>query len=317
MAPSRSSILLPFLLACVGIALFSAMDAVMKGLSIAIGAYLAMLWRTMLGALIAGTVFLVRREKLPQRSTLRLHLLRGSIAAAMAIAFFWGIARVPLAEGIALSFIAPLITLYLAAVLLGEQVSKGAIIASVLGIAGVGVILSGRMGQGGDMGPDAVQGILAILVSAVLYAYNLILQRQQAQVATPVEIAFFQSLIVASVLAVAGTALNLLAPLIGQAPPVPISVPDASHWPAIIGAALLALVSVVLLSWAYARAEAQALVAVEYTAFIWAALLGWWMFGEAVTLPLLAGTLLIIAGCVIVARQKPETPPVHVEATAL
>ena len=37
------------------------------------------------------------------------------------------------------------------------------------------------------------KGIAAILLSAVLYAYNLILQRQQALIAGPIEIAFFQN----------------------------------------------------------------------------------------------------------------------------
>ena len=45
-------------------------------------------------------------------------------------------------------------------------------------------------------------------------------------------------------------------------------------------AALLAFVSLILLSWAYARAEAQYLAPVEYTGFIWAAVFGFLVFGE-------------------------------------
>ena len=50
-----------------------------------------------------------------------LHLWRGLVVSVMAFLFFWGLARVPLAEAIGLSFIAPLIALYLAAVLLKEK----------------------------------------------------------------------------------------------------------------------------------------------------------------------------------------------------
>ena len=89
----------------------------------------------------------------------------------------------PLAEGIALSFIAPLITLYLAAVLLGETITRWAVISSLIGLAGVGIIMLGRLG--GHHRPDAALGVIAILFSAVCYSYNLILQRQQAQVASP------------------------------------------------------------------------------------------------------------------------------------
>lgn len=130
--------------ASLGIACFSAMDALMKGLSIAMGAYNALLWRTAAGAVIGGWVFIWRRHRWPSPPVLRLHLLRGTLAAAMAILFFWGLARVPLAQGIALSFVAPLVALYLAALLLKERIEPAAIAASVLGLAGVLVILGGQ-----------------------------------------------------------------------------------------------------------------------------------------------------------------------------
>ena len=98
--------------------------------------------------------------------------------------FFWGLVRVPLAEAIALSFIAPLIALYLAAVLLGEKIQRTAIAASLLGFGGVLVIAAARLAEG-TLNAQSGWGIAAILVSAVLYAWNLILQRQQAQLASP------------------------------------------------------------------------------------------------------------------------------------
>jgi S-adenosylmethionine uptake transporter len=294
---NRNPTALPYAVACLGIAIFSVMDAVMKGLSIALGAYNAMLWRLMAGAMLGGLIFLITRTPLPSRVGLRLHLMRGVIAAMMATLFFWGLARVPLAEAIALSFIAPLITLYLAAVMLGEKISRAAIIASLLGLAGVLVILSGRVG--GSYTTDLWWGIGAVLLSAVLYAYNLILQRQQAQVASPVEIAFFQNLVAMSTLALA-------APFWGAVPPSSAALP-------LIASAGFAIASLILLSWAYARAEAQILVSVEYTAFIWASILGWVVFHERVTPATLIGAALIVTGCIIAARQKPE----HLEVVAL
>jgi S-adenosylmethionine uptake transporter len=294
----RSSLFLPFATACLGIAVFSLMDTKMKALSIGIGAYNAMFWRVWVGAIMAGVLFLVRQEKLPAREAMRLHLIRGCIAALMAVTFFWGIARVPLAEGIALSFIAPLITLYLAAVMLGEKIGPHAILASLVALGGVVVILASRIGAKAH-DAEALWGICAIFVSAVLYAFNLIFQRQQAQVATPVEIALFQSV-------VAGSCLGIAAPVLAI-------VPASSDWFAIVIAAALAIIALLLLSWAYARAEAQVLVTVEYTAFIWAAIFGWIVFREAVTSATLIGGALIVIGCVIATRKSP-TP---LETTAL
>lgn len=281
---------IPFLVACIGIAIFAGMDAIMKGLVLTIGTYNAMLWRSIANVGFSGSLFLVRRDPPPTRPALRLHLLRGVLIAPMAVAFFWGIGRVPLAEAVAVSFIAPLIALYLAAVLLGEKIGREAIIASVMGIGGVAVIVAAKFQ--GDYSPDALWGIAAILGSAVLYAWNLILQRQQAQIASPFEIALFLNLTVAAIMLVA-------APFWAVVPPM-------SAVPGILGAALCATVSVLLLSWAYARAEAQVLLPVEYTAFVWAALMGWLFFDEQLTAATLIGTALIVAGCIIAARRKPD-----------
>lgn len=278
-----------FAVAAAGIGTFSLMDAAMKDLSISVGAYNAVLWRNLVGTLIAGILFVATGQGWPARSNLRLHLWRSFIVAGMAVSFFWALAVLPLAEAIGLSFIAPVIALYLAAILLGEKIGREAILASVAGLAGVGVILYGKFS--GHYSSDALWGALAVLFSAVLFAYNLILARQQAQAAGPIEIAFFQNLLTASVLALA--APWFLAPLV------------IAKVPMLLTAASLAIFSLLLMSWAYARAEAQILIPVEYTAFVWAVLFGWVFFAEPVTLTTLIGTALIVGGSLIAARVKP------------
>jgi S-adenosylmethionine uptake transporter len=282
-----------FAVCCAGVGLFSVMDALMKGLSLAIGAYNALLWRGVAGLSLGGVAMLVLRAPWPTAAVMRLHIVRGVVCAFMALTFFWALVRLPMAEAIALSFIAPLIALYLAALMLGETIGRAAIIASVLGIAGIGVILAGRIG--GDHRPDALWGVGAVLVSAVLFAWNLILQRRQAQLASPIEIAFYQNLVVLVVMACAAPWLGVF--------------PAASLIPLIAGAAALAFTSLLCLSWAYARAEAQVLIPVEYTAFLWSALMGWMVFHEPLALTTLAGAALIVAGCIIAARGKPAAIP--------
>lgn len=296
--PQRRAILLPFAAACLGLGIFSAMDAAMKAASIAIGAYNAMLWRSLIGSAIGLALFAGARRPWPAAAAMKLHLLRGAITAAMATLFFWGLVRVPLAEAIAISFIAPLIALYLAAVLLGETVRGAAILGSLLGLSGVGVILIAR--ASGHFGPDALPGAIAILASAVLYALNIVLMRKQALVASPVEVACFQNVT---------TCLFLLlaAPLFG-------AWPGTAVLPGITLSAVLAICSLWLLSWAYGRAEAQSLIVVEYTAFGWAALFGWLFFDERITWPVIGGTALIVLGCVLAARQGKGAEDVRMEA---
>jgi S-adenosylmethionine uptake transporter len=281
----------PFLAVIVGIALFSVMDGVMKAASLAVGAYSAMLVRSLIGLGIMLPLWKARGGTMPDAEAMRLHALRGAISAAMATSFFYGIVRLPLAEGIALSFIAPLIALYLAAVLLGERIGRGAILASLLGLAGVVVIAAARI-DGRSFEGEAGLGLAAILFSAIAYAFNLILQRKQALLAGPVEVATFQTVFVAAFLA-------LFAPWLAVWP-------DLAAFGYIATGAVLAMISLMVISWGYGRAEAQALLPIEYTAFIWAALIGWAMFAEPVTLPTIAGAVLIVGGCLIAARKPTE-----------
>lgn len=287
-AMSRSLSLLPILSVALGIATFSLMDAAMKSASMQAGVYTALLLRSIFGSALMVPVWLAAGRRAPSGPALRMHFLRSAVVAVMALLFFYGLVRIPMAEAIALSFIAPLIALYLAAVLLGELVRPAAALASLLGVAGVFVIAAARFGQG-EFGAGSAAGMAAVLVSAVLYAVNLVLQRRQALLAGPVEVALFQNLFVGLM-------------LLGAAPwlaawPSPGALRDIA-----VGA-VLAATALMLLSWGYARAEAQVLLPIEYTAFLWAALFGWVWFGEPVGLATVAGAALIVLGCWLAARN--------------
>ncbi len=301
---SRHASVMPLVIAATGIAVFSIMDAMMKRASIVVGAYEAMLLRSALGVALMLPLWRWRGGRFPRGPVLRLHLLRGTVAVAMATSFFWGLVRTPMATGIALSFIAPLLALVLAAVVLGEKVGKGAVRAALLGFAGVLVICVGRVGAGAVARGDALAGMGSILLSALLYAWNLILQRQQAQLASPEEVALSQFLI-------GGLILLPAAPWLWVSPSPAVLVDVAL-------AAVMAMVSLMLLAWAYARAEAQMLLPVEYSAFIWSALMGWLWFAEKLTWPTLVGAGLIAGGCWLGARVAPSLGgAAHIEQTAL
>ncbi|MCB1670402.1 MAG: DMT family transporter [Pseudomonadales bacterium] len=275
-----------------GIALFSLMDVVMKGVSLELGAYNAMFWRSAIGVIIAGLLFARSRPAWPGNVAIRLHVLRGLVLALMTFLFFWGLKYLPIAEAVSLTFIAPLIALYLARVLLHEAIGRSAVLASLTGLFGAAIIVAGRFS--GQYDAEAGKGIAAILGSAVLYAFNLILQRQQALVARPVEIAFFQNCVLLLV-------FGSLAPFFAV-------LPAAGIVPALAAAAILSIVSLQMMAWSYARATASILLPIEYTAFVWAALFGWLVFDDRLTVTTLAGTLLIVIGCLTTARQQPLVP---------
>lgn len=291
--PRQEHPILPVLAAIAAIGLLSWMDAFMKAAALAVGAYSALLLRAPIGFLIAGPAWRLSGGKWPSAAVLRIHLIRGVVVAVMAFLFFFSLTLLPLAQAIALSFIAPIIALFLASALLGEQISRSAVIGATMGLAGVAIILAGKIWREA-MSEGAVLGIAAVLASAMFYAWNLVLTRQQALVAKPLEVAAFQN------------AITFLV-LIGFAPWF-LEWPKAGEWSDIVISALLSLSGAMLFTWGYARAETQRLAPLEYTGFLWAALFGWLFFQEPLTGATISGTILIVAGCWIATRGKPPEP---------
>ncbi len=279
----------PVLLAVLGVLLFSLLDAVMKAQALAMGTYSAMFWRMAFGVLFALLLFSPRRVGPISGRVLKIHMLRAAVTTLMTYLFFFSLTRIPLAQAIGLSFIAPIITLFLAAPLLGERIQNNAKVAAGLGFLGVIVVVGGEVLS---LNADSdLLGLAALLLFAVLYAFYLILQRKHSLMAQPMEIVFYQNIMVFLIL------------LCGA--PFFVSLPaNAMQWGGAALAAVFAMGSLALMSMAYRRAEAQKLISIEYTAFIWAALLGWWFFAEGLTAQTLLGTSLIVAGCLASLRKS-------------
>ncbi|MEO8455284.1 MAG: DMT family transporter [Sphingomicrobium sp.] len=283
-----------FAMALVAVAVLSIMDAVMKHLVLAIGIFAVSVWRSLANLVVSAMLYLPRRAVWPSRNTLRVHVSRGVVVTIMAFLFFWGIGRVPLAQGIALTFIAPLIALLLAAVFLDERIERRSVAGSIVAFAGVIVII---LGQGSaQVGDQVLLGSAAIIGSALCYAANIVLMRHQALAAKPLEINFFQSLTVMT--------LWLVAIIFAGVPAWP-----GPHWGWIAVACLLSTSGTLLFAWAYARGAASYLAVTEYSAFLWASALGWLVFHEPLSPYTLAGAALIVGGCLAAAGRTLAAPP--------
>ena len=288
-----------FATALVAVALLSVMDAVMKHLVLVIGIIAVSIWRSFANFVISAILYVPRRKRKPDRKTLRIHVWRGILVTVMAFLFFWGIGRVPLAQAIALTFIAPLISLVLAAMFLDEHIGRRSIGGSVAAFAGVVTIVLGQARA--ELGNDVLLGSAAIIGSALCYAGNIVMMRRQALAAGPLEINFFQSATV--------MALWIIALAVVGFPASP-----GWQWPWVMVAALLSTSGTLLYGWAYARGEASYLSVTEYSAFLWASALGWLIFHERVSIYTLAGALLIVGGCLIAVRRKAVPPEIEVAA---
>ncbi len=154
------------------------------------------------------------------------------------------------------------------------------------GIAGMLVMVWPRL-QGQVSG--AGLGVAAALFSAVTYAFNLILLRRIALKEHPAVIVAFQN---------GGPALLLAVP--AALAFVPLTGHDVLVY---LAAGALGVAGHLMLTSAFARAEASRLAPLEYTALIWASLLGYAFFDEVPLITTYAGAVLIVAGAIAISRR--------------
>lgn len=262
------------------------MDVVVKHLATTTPVPVITLARYVTGTALALAVWHLQGRPRLTRAMLPLHLARGALIAAMALAFYWSLKTLPLAEAITLSFIAPLLVPPLAALILGEAMRPRFLAAGALGFAGVLVTVQGAP----DFSGDRLLALAAVLFAAVAYAGSSVLLRARAG---------HDGATIVTLMGAAVPMLILSPAAIGAAVPGP----ELLLWFAALG--LIGNVGMQLLARAYARIEAQALAVMEFTALPWAALLGWLFFAEPVRPQVWVGAGVILAACLWATRATP------------
>lgn len=272
--------------AIIGIALLTAMDAVIKAQMQQHPFLLALFMRFAAGGLCALIVLAVVRPKRPTRDSIIGNLVRVPIVVLTAGSFFYSISQLPLAEALTLSFLAPVFVALLGALMLKETLDRRIFEALGFGLAGMLVMVWPRL-QGGVTGAEL--GVAAALFSAVSYAFNLILLRRIAVKEHPAVIVVFQNCGPALLLAI--PAWFVMMPMTGA---------DLLGY---LCAGLLGVSGHMTLTSAFARAPASRLAPIEYTALVWASLLGFAFFNEVPLWTTYAGALLIVAGAFVISRK--------------
>lgn len=279
----------PLLVGAAGIAFLSAMDAVIKHQSVAHAVPLVLCLNYWARLPFAAVHWRLRGARPVTRDMWRYHAVRAVTVTVAATFFFIGVARLPLAEAVTLSFVAPLIIPFVAWALLGQRPRRSSLVAAAVGFAGVLVAVVGADGDA-VAAPGRTWGIVATLGGASAFALSLVLLSGRAAADGPARVNLLGSLLPAGFLTPVA--------LIGGGGLAP------SEWPwSLIGGAFGA-VGMALYATAYARAQAQQLAPLEYSALLWAAILGFAFFGEIPHPSLAAGAALIVAAGFLAARDE-------------
>ena len=285
----------PAWLAILGIGVLSAMDALIKVVGARYPTFQLVFLRFSFGFVIAALVWLWMRPARPSREAIRANTLRGFIGLATATSFFYALQTLPLAETIAFSFLSPLFLAGFGALLLGEKLGTGILIGLAVGFAGMLVMVAGQGSAGGSL---PLSGVLAATGSAITYALSLVLLRQRAQQDALITIVAFQHIVPCVMMAIPA--------MLVWVTPTPL---DLAIYAAM---AVMGVCGHLLMGMAFRRAEASRLAITEYSALLYATVLGFIFFDEVPGIATLAGTALIIVGTLLAMRQRSNLvePPV-------
>jgi S-adenosylmethionine uptake transporter len=148
-------------------------------------------------------------------------------------------------------------------------------------------------------GRDRLAGIGAALGAAFTYAIQIVMLRSRAAADGPSVISLLGAVL---------PALYLLPLMLATGAPEAL-LPRRTDLLLFAATGLAGAVALQLIARAYARAEAQLLAPFEYSALLWAALLGWLFFAEPVALRTWAGAAIIALACLWQARRQPVPAP--------
>ena len=266
-----------------GVGLFAVNDALGKWLVKDYGVGQLMMLRSIGAGVVLAPMILSLRVKLIDPRQPGLQVVRVLCAAVDTFAFYYATRYMPLADVMTFYMATPLIVTALSAPLLGEKVERFRWIAVLIGFVGVLIALRPSPQMFSRAAPIALFG-------ATTFALSQTITRELRGIHwLPLVLWQF----------VGGG-------LIGAA-----TVPLAWTTPSLFDLGLMflvgavAMVCFIFIVRALALARAAVLAPLQYSAILWAAILGWLIWRDAPTLPIMVGNAIIIgSGLYVAARGK-------------
>jgi drug/metabolite transporter (DMT)-like permease len=203
------------------------------------------------------------------------HLARGMIGLTTMVLGFAALTWLPLAEAATIGFAAPLFSVALSALILGEKVGWHRWSAVALGFAGVLIVM--RPGGSHLPAPGLVLAVMAALGGA---AVTITLRQIGRTEATPTIVLWFTCFSMA--------VTGLFLPYYGQAH-------DGPTWAILVALGLFGGLGQLFLTSALRFAPVSVVVPFDYTQLLWAVLLGWLLFDTHPAASTWAGAAVIVA----------------------
>ncbi|WP_337184750.1 DMT family transporter [Shinella sp.] len=220
------------------------------------------------------------------------HFKRGFVGILSMGFGFYGLVHLPLPESIALGYALPLMAVVVAAIVLKERVGVYRWTAVLVGLLGVAVISWPRLTllRSGALGSAEAMGVLAMLAFGVLGSCAMVLVRKLVQTERTSTIVLYFSLF--------ASIFSLGTLPFGWA---------ALGWQALCLMALAGFcggVAQLLLTSSYRYADVSTIAPFEYISIVLGLIVGYFLFGDVPTGPMLVGTAIVVsAGIFVIFRE--------------
>jgi drug/metabolite transporter (DMT)-like permease len=253
-------------------ALVTTMQAIVKAEGETYPAVQLVFLRSLVGFMSVTPLVWRHRRKLTDLSNIRGHLARVAFNSVALTLNFAAFAALPLALVTAIGFTRPLVLLVMAAIMLGESVTRMRYSFTALGFIGVIVMVQ----------PDAIpwnMGLVAAFGSVFFGSLAIVQTRRLAGESTVVLMLFYT------------VGLTLLTSIPAAVVWVPI---PWSESPNIILVGVLAQVGQYCWLQAYQKQEARLLAPIGYLSILFSGFAGWLFFGEIPSLSLCIGAAIVV-----------------------
>jgi len=211
------------------------------------------------------------------------HFWRTAMGTGSMVLGFYAVSMLPLADATAIAFSQPLFSVVVAALVLGEKVRWRRWSATVIGFAGVLVMV--RPGEG-----SLQLGALVALANAAAVSLSILLVRRLSDSETPLMI-LTQFAIFSTIL------LTVPAILVWRWP-------DFWGWVLAIGIALSATVGQYFWVQAFKSGEMSAVAPFEYMRLPFAVFVGWLIWGEMPVIWTYLGASIVIGSALYIAHRE-------------
>ena len=266
-----------------GMFLFSAVDITAKFLTDGLHPF-QIVWTRQLGLLVGALILLgLHGPKLLRTAHLNLQLLRGLMASCSAALFIFAIRHVPIADAVAISFVAPFMVTLMGALILREPVGLRRWIAVVLGFLASLIIIRPGLGV---VHPAA----FLVIGAAFFFACRQIISRAISDTDRTGTTVAYTAIVGAVLLAI---------PL----PWVWVTPTGFQIALLIVMAGLAALAEVCVIK-ALELALAVVIAPVHYTLILWGTFYGWLVFGELPDIWTWTGAAFIVATGLYTLRRE-------------